>query len=65
MYFFLKYIVTLFYKKHRIKIVVSFLCESGPRIDKSLMINEYFSVRCVVDRRDDKKTVDANGYFDS
>jgi len=31
MYFFLKYIVTLFYKKLRIKIVVSFLCESGPR----------------------------------
>jgi len=31
MYFFLKYLVTLFYKKLRIKIVVSFLCESGPR----------------------------------
>jgi len=30
MYFFIKYIVTLFYKKLRIKIVVSFLCESGP-----------------------------------
>jgi len=30
MYFFLKYLVTLFYKKPRIKIVVSFLCESGP-----------------------------------
>jgi len=30
MYFFLKYLVTLFYKKLRIKIVVSFLCESGP-----------------------------------
>jgi len=32
MYFFLKYLATLFYKKLRIKIVVSFLCESGPRI---------------------------------
>jgi len=31
MYFFLKYIVTLFYKKLRIKIVVCLLCESGPR----------------------------------
>jgi len=31
MYFFLKYIVILFYKKLRIKIVVSLLCESGPR----------------------------------
>jgi len=30
MYFFLKYLVTLFYKKLRIKIGVSFLCESGP-----------------------------------
>jgi len=30
MCFFLKYLVTLFYKKLRIKIVVSFLCESGP-----------------------------------
>jgi len=30
MYFFLKHLVTLFYKKLRIKIVVSFLCESGP-----------------------------------
>jgi len=30
MNFFLKYLVTLFYKKLRIKIVVSFLCESGP-----------------------------------
>jgi len=30
MCFFLKYIVTLFYKKIRIKIVVSFLCELGP-----------------------------------
>jgi len=29
-YFFIKYIVTLFYKKLRIKIVVSFLRESGP-----------------------------------
>jgi len=28
MYFFLKYLVTLFYKKLRIKIIVSFLCES-------------------------------------
>jgi len=33
MYFFLKYLVTLFYKKLRIKIVVSFLCESGPRTE--------------------------------
>jgi len=32
MYFFLKNIVTLFYKKLRIKIVVSFLRESGPWI---------------------------------
>jgi len=32
MYFFLKYLVTLFYKKLKIKIVVSFLCESGPWI---------------------------------
>jgi len=31
MCFFLKYLVTLFYKKLRIKIVVSFLRESGPR----------------------------------
>jgi len=30
MYFFIKYIVTLFYKKLRIKIVVSLLRESGP-----------------------------------
>jgi len=30
MYFFLKYIVTLFYKKLRIKIVVCLLRESGP-----------------------------------
>jgi len=30
MYFSLKYIVTLFYKKLRIKIVVSLLRESGP-----------------------------------
>jgi len=30
MYFFLKYLVTLFYKKPKVKIVVSFLCESGP-----------------------------------
>jgi len=30
MYFFLKYIVTLFYKKLRIKIVVSLLRELGP-----------------------------------
>jgi len=27
---FRKYLVTLFYKKLRITIVVSFLCESGP-----------------------------------
>jgi len=31
MYFFLKYIVTLFYKNLRIKIVVCLLRESGPR----------------------------------
>jgi len=31
MCFFLKYLVTLFYKKLRKKIVVSFLRESGPR----------------------------------
>jgi len=31
MYFFLKYIVTLFYKKLRIKIVVCLRRESGPR----------------------------------
>jgi len=31
MHFFLKCIVTLFYKKLRIKIVVSLLRESGPR----------------------------------
>jgi len=36
MYFFLKYLVTLFYKKLRIKIVLSFLCESGPRALKKL-----------------------------
>jgi len=30
MYFFLKYIVTLFYKKLRIQIVVCLLRESGP-----------------------------------
>jgi len=30
MYFFLKYIVTLFYKKLRIRIVVCLLRESGP-----------------------------------
>jgi len=30
MYFFLKYIVTLFYKKLRIKIVACLLRESGP-----------------------------------
>jgi len=30
MYFFLKYIVTLFYKKLRIKIVVCLLRDSGP-----------------------------------
>jgi len=30
MYFFLKYIVTLFYKELRIKIVVCLLRESGP-----------------------------------
>jgi len=38
MYFFLKYIVTLFYKKLRIKIVVSFLRESGPWILKAIFI---------------------------
>jgi len=32
MFFFLKYIVTLFYKKLKIKIVVSFLRKSGPRV---------------------------------
>jgi len=39
MYFFLKYIVTLFYKKLRIKIVVYLLRESGPRIAISFVIN--------------------------
>jgi len=35
MYIFLKYIVTLFYKKLRIKIVVCLLRESGPwRLDE-------------------------------
>jgi len=37
MSFFLKYLGTLFYKKLRIKIVVSFLCESGPRPHNALL----------------------------
>jgi len=39
MYFLLKYIVTLFYKKLRIKIVVSFLSESGPRMIYKIYTN--------------------------
>jgi len=39
MYFFLKYIVTLFYKKLRIKIIVCLLCESGPRTAIVLVLN--------------------------
>jgi len=37
MYFVLKYIVTLFYKKLRIKIVVSLLRESGPRMESYVL----------------------------
>jgi len=37
MYFFLKYIVILFYKKLRIKIVVCLLRESGPRWVKTII----------------------------
>jgi len=35
-FFLLKYIVTLFYKKLRIKIVVCLLCESGPRFNEAV-----------------------------
>jgi len=53
MYFFLKYLVTLFYKKLRIKIVVSFLCESGPRFIKSRNISScvplYEDYACMVE----------------
>jgi len=44
MYFFLKYLVTSFYKKIRIKIVVSFLCESGPCIPVYIHIHIQFFV---------------------
>jgi len=40
MCFFPKYIVTLFYKKLRIKIVVSFLCESGPRAVAYIILSD-------------------------
>jgi len=42
MYFFLKYIVTLFYKKLRIKILVCLLRESGPWI-----LNHFFIILVV------------------
>jgi len=47
MYFFQKYLVTLFYKKLRIKIVVSFLCESGPSVLSHVFHIFIFSLFCL------------------
>jgi len=45
MSFFLKYIVALFYKKLRIKIVVRLLRESGPcTVCKATLLGRFYSV---------------------
>jgi len=50
MYFFLKYIVTLFYKKLRIKMIVCLLRESGPRLSSDCLLWV-----CLLGRRDSTK----------
>jgi len=57
MYFFLKYILTLFYKKLRIKIVVSLLSEHHelPQCDKDCVILYGMRSRDVIFNGDDNE----------